>query len=152
MRFLELSSLFDVMSAFPTEESCVTYLERLKWNGNICSPFERVSKVYICKNDKYKCDATNKYFNVRTGTIFQDSKMPLRKWIMALYIFTSHKKGISSYQLSRNLSITQKTGWFVLHPLRYAMSRGSFWDLPLKGTVEGMKLTLEGTRVTSTVV
>ncbi|MES2559662.1 MAG: IS1595 family transposase [Bacteroidota bacterium] len=144
MRFLEFSSLFDVMAAFPTEESCARYLEVLRWNGNIASPFERVSKVYTCKNGKYKCDATNKYFNVRTGTIFQDSKMPLRKWIMALYIFTSHKKGISSYQLARDLSITQKTAWFVLHRLRYAMSKGSFWDLPLKGTVEADECYLGG--------
>jgi transposase-like protein len=136
MKFIEFSCLFDVMQAFPTEESCVKYLEGLRWGNNIVSPFERVSKVYICKNGKYKCDATNKYFNIRTGTIFQDSKLPLRKWIMAIYIFSSHKKGISSYQLGRDLAITQKTAWFVLHRLRYAMSQGSMWDLPLNDTVE----------------
>jgi transposase-like protein len=144
MKFLEFSSLYDVMAAFPNEETCVKYLEGLRWSGDVRSPFERVSKVYICKNGKYKCDATNKYFNVRTGTIFQDSKMPLQKWIMAMYIFSSHKKGISSYQLGRDLSITQKTAWFVLHRLRYAMAKGSLFDSPLDDTVEADETYIGG--------
>lgn len=136
MRFLEFSSLFDIMQAFPTEESCVVYLEKLRWGGAPVSPFDATAKVYKCKSGKYKCGKTLNYFNVRTGTIFQDSRMPLRKWIMAIYLFTTHKKGISSHQLARDLSITQKTAWFVLHRLRFAMSQGSMWDYFDSGVVE----------------
>ena len=56
-----------------------------------------------------------KYFNVRTGTIFDNTKIPLQKWFLALYVFSSHKKGISSHQLAKDISVTQKSAWFLLH-------------------------------------
>ena len=119
-------SIFDLLKAFPDEQTCINHLEQLRWNGNVVSPFLEGSKVYKCKNNRYKCTGTNSYFNVRTNTIFEDTKLPLQKWFMALYIFSSHKKGISSHQLAKDISITQKSAWFVLHRLRYAFDHPEF--------------------------
>ena len=122
----EFKSIFDLLKAFPTEQSCIDHLERLSWNGNPVSPFDAGSKVYNCKGNRYKCKNTGKYFNVRTGTIFDNTKIPLQKWFLALYVFSSHKKGISSHQLAKDISVTQKSAWFLLHRLRYAFDHPNF--------------------------
>lgn len=122
----EFKSIFDLLKAFPTEQSCIDHLEKLSWNGNPVSPFSPASKVYKCAGNKYKCKDTGKYFNVRTGTIFDNTKIPLQKWFLALYVFSSHKKGISSHQLARDISVTQKSAWFLLHRLRYAFDHPNF--------------------------
>jgi transposase-like protein len=74
----------------------------------------------------FKCKNTGKYFNAKVGTIFEDTKIPLIKWYMALYIFSSHKKGVSSHQLAKDIDVTQKTAWFMLHRLRFAFNAPSF--------------------------
>lgn len=122
----EFKSIFDLIKAFPTEQSCIDHLEKLSWNGNPVSPFNPESKVYKCAGNKYKCKTTGKYFNVRTGTIFDNTKIPLQKWFLALYVFSSHKKGISSHQLARDITVTQKSAWFLLHRLRYAFDHPNF--------------------------
>jgi hypothetical protein len=122
----EFSSIIELIQKFPDEQSCIDHLETIRWNGHVISPFNPDSKVYKCAGNKYKCKETGKYFNVRTATIFEDTKMPLQKWFMALYIFSSHKKGISSHQLAKDLNITQKSAWFVLHRLRYAFDHPAF--------------------------
>lgn len=111
-------SIFDLIKTFPDEQSCITHLEKLRWNGNVISPFDESSKVYTCKDNKYRCKNTGKYFNVKTNTIFDNTKLGLPKWFMAIFIVTSHKKGISSLQLSRDLDITQKSAWFMLQRIR----------------------------------
>lgn len=122
----EFESIIDLLKVFPDEQSCIDHLERLMWNGNVVSPFDAKSKVYKCKNNRYKCASTGKYFNVRTGTIFDNTKIPLQKWFLALYIFSSHKKGLSSHQLARDITVTQKSAWFLLHRLRYAFDHPNF--------------------------
>src|SRR5205085_1904861 len=66
---------------------------------------------------------------------FEDSKVPLKKWLIAMYLLTAHKKGISSHQLGRDLDVTQRTAWFMLHRLKHALKTKSF-DAPLTGIVE----------------
>jgi hypothetical protein len=132
---MEFKSIFDFIRTVPDEASCIQYLEEIRWAGNVISPFDETSKVYKCANNKYKCKNTGLYFNVRTGTIFESSKIELTKWFMALYIFSSRKKGISSYQLAKDISITQKSAWFLLHRLRYMFNHPSFKEL-LSGEVE----------------
>lgn len=131
----EFKSIFDLIKAFPTEQVCIDHLERLNWNGTPVSPFDSTSKVYKCAGNKYKCKNTGKYFNVRTGTIFDNTKIPLQKWFMALYVFSSHKKGISSHPLAKDISVTQKSAWFLLHRLRYAFDHPNFKAI-LEGHVE----------------
>lgn len=115
---LKLESLFGFLKSRSSEQSCIKYLEKRRWKGIITSPFDPNSKVYKCAGNKYKCKNTGKYFNAKTGTIFENSKISLWKWFYTLYVFVNHKKGISSHQLAKDLNITQKSAWFVLHRLR----------------------------------
>lgn len=127
----DFNSILGIIKAFPTEEKCIEHLEALRWNGNPVSPFDPESKVYKCKGNKYKCKNTGKYFNVRTGTMFDNTKVELQKWFIAMWLITSHKKGISSLQLSRDLDVTQKTAWFMNHRIRacFGMENDSNPDL-----------------------
>lgn len=111
-------SILDLIETFSTEQVCINHLEELRWNGNIISPFDPTSKVYKCKNNKYRCKNSGKYFNVKTNTLFDNTKIKLQKWFLAIYLVTSHKKGISSIQLSKDIHVTQKTAWFMLQRIR----------------------------------
>jgi len=114
----DFNSIIDLLKTFPTEQSCINHLEQLRWNGYIVSPFDNTSKVYKCKDNKYRCKNTGKYFNVRTNTLFDNTKIELQKWFLAIFLVTSHKKGISSIQLSKDIDVTQKTAWFILQRIR----------------------------------
>ena len=117
----EFNSLFELLEAFPTEESCIRYLEGLRWKEGVTSPFDPDSKVYICSKGRYMCKNTGRLFNVKTGTIFENTKLSLRKWFMAIWLILSHKKGISSMQLARDIKVTQKTAWFILQRVRICL-------------------------------
>ncbi|MCL2187966.1 MAG: IS1595 family transposase [Defluviitaleaceae bacterium] len=114
----DFNSIIELLQAFPDEQTCIDHLDALRWNGYVVSPFDATSKVYKCTGNKYRCKNTGKYFNVRTGTMFDNTKVPLQKWFLAIWLVTSHKKGISSMQLARDIDVTQKTSWFMLHRIR----------------------------------
>jgi len=114
----DFNSLLELFETFPDEQSCINHLEQLRWNGFVVSPFDPTSKVYKCKDNKYRCKNTGKYFNVKTNTLFDHTYIPLRKWFAAIWLVTSHKKGISSLQLSRDIDVTQKSAWFMLQRIR----------------------------------
>jgi len=115
-------TLLDLTKTFSDEAACIQHLESILWPTGPVSPFDSASKVYKCAGHRYKCKNTGKYFTVTKGTVFEDTKIPLVKWFMALYLFSSHKKGVSSYQLARDIGVTQKSAWFLLHRLRYAFA------------------------------
>lgn len=114
----EIKSILDLLKAFPDEQSCIDHFEKIRWDGNVVSPFDATSKVWKCKGNKYQCKNTGKYFNVKTATLFDNTKMPLQTWFLAIFLITSHRKGISSLQLGRDLNITQKSAWFMLQRIR----------------------------------
>ncbi len=118
--------ILNFMQNFPDEESCVKYFENLRWGGKVVSPFHPASKVYKCANGKYKCRNTGKYFDVKTGTVFAGTKLTLRYWGFAIFLFMSHKRGISSCQLARDLGVTQKTAWNMLHKIREFMKSQNY--------------------------
>ncbi|MER0217067.1 MAG: IS1595 family transposase, partial [Nitrosomonas sp.] len=129
------NTIIDLIRAFPNEQTCVDHLESLRWNnGSIVSPFDPDSKVYKCANNRYRCKNTGKYFNVKTATLFDNSKVELQKWFLAIWLVTSHKKGISSVQLSKDIGVTQKTSWFMLQRIRNCF--GSVNDNDLSNEVE----------------
>lgn len=131
---VEFKSLADLHKRFPDEQSCRDYIEQLRWNGTPECPHCAHSKVYKYQNGRlYKCAKCRKQFTVKVGTIFEDSTLPLQKWFMAIYFATAHKKGISSLQLSRDLGVTQKTAWFVMHRIREIFKPDS---KKLSGTIE----------------
>lgn len=117
----KVSGFLHFTKSFPTEQSCIEYYEKLRWKGKVISPFDKDSKVYKCSNGKYRCANTGKYFNVKTGTIFENTKLPMQYWFYAMFLFLSHKRGVSSCQLARDLGVTQKTAWTMLHKLRSYM-------------------------------
>jgi transposase-like protein len=116
----QFKSLLQLLDHFKEESTCVEYLVQSRWNGGaVCCPHCGNEKVYVT-NRGYKCadKHCSKKFTVTTGTIFENTKISLRLWFAAIYLGTAHKKGISSLQLSRDLNITQKTAWFLLHRVR----------------------------------
>lgn len=135
---IHYKSLIDMLEAFPHEESCISHLERLRWPcGIICQNCGRSGKVYrYKKRPLYKCGDCKKQFSVRKGTIFEDSRLPLKKWFAAAWLVTENRKGISSYQLAREIGVTQKTAWFMLGRLREVAIGMSGSGGPLDGTAE----------------
>lgn len=114
----KFNSIPDLLQHFSTEQVCIEYLENLRWGGEVVSPFDETSKVYRCKDHLYRCKNTGKYFNAKTGTFLENTKISLRKWFLAVWLITSHKRGISSLQLARDLNVTQKTAWFMAQRIR----------------------------------
>ena len=132
----EFNSLFELIEYFKDEQTCINYLADKRWEGKSCCPHCECAKVYCFSDGKrYKCSSCKKQFSVRIGTIFEDSNISLKKWFIAIYLITSHKKGISSYQLAKDLKVTQKTAWFMLHRIRYALGQCNL-DTELDGEVE----------------
>lgn len=131
----QFKSLLQVLDYFKNEETCISYLANSRWGETPSCPHCGNVGAYIT-NRGYKCKAKecHKKFTVTTGTIFESTKISLRIWFAAMYLCTAHKKGISSLQLSRDLNITQKTAWFVLHRIREMLNSNN--TEPLTGTVE----------------
>src|SRR5260370_200937 len=129
-------NLIDLFRAFPNEDVCVKHLRAIRWqNGEYC-PHCGHDKVYpLSKRRLFKCAQCRINFSIRVGTIFEDSKLPLQKWFAAIWLITNHPKGIASTTLAKDLKVTQKTAWFILHRLRFA-SRLKDFDMPLSGIVE----------------
>ncbi|MCW6512023.1 transposase [Hyphomicrobiales bacterium BP6-180914] len=114
-------SLFDLMNAFPDDQACVDHLRAIRWKDGEFCPYCNGSKIYTFSDRKtFKCGDCRQRFSIKVGTIFEDTKLPLRKWFMAIWLITNHPKGIASTTLAKDLKITQKSAWFVLHRLRHA--------------------------------
>ncbi len=90
----DFDSLFDLLDYFTTEEVCEEYLAVIKWNGNPTCPYCESDRVNVLKGKtkRFKCYGCRKQFSVKVGTIFHDTKISLRKWFIAIYLVTSHKK------------------------------------------------------------
>lgn len=140
-------NLKEVMSQLGNEGECRKYMEEMRWGGKPICPHCGQDKPYKLKNGKtYRCRSKTckKDFTVMVGTVFENSKVPLSTWIASLYLLSAHKKGISSLQLSRDLGITQKTAWFVLHRLRMIMGDPEPAE-PLENIVEVDETYVGGT-------
>ncbi len=129
-------SLFQLFEAFPDEQSAIDHLRAIRWKDGAFCPHCGSTRVMHFKDKRtHKCHDCRQRFSIKVGTIFEDTKLPLRKWFAAIWLITSHKKGIASTTLAKDLKITQKSAWFVLHRLRHAARTNSF-NAPLKGEVE----------------
>src|SRR3569623_373593 len=129
-------TLFQMMAAFPDEQTAIDHFTAIRWADGAYCPLCGSTKVYHFSDKRtHKCGDCRKRFSIKVGTIFEDTKLPLRKWLMAIWLITSHKKGIASTTLARDLGITQKSAWHMLHRLRHAARTQSF-NKPLDGEVE----------------
>ncbi|MBQ6704724.1 MAG: IS1595 family transposase [Opitutales bacterium] len=129
-------SILDFFKEYPDEEAARKYFEDIRWKDGVRCPYcggVHVSKCAGKSPMPYRCRDCRKHFSVRVGTIMESSKLPLQKWLLAMYILFNSKKGISSVQLAEMLGTTQKTAWFLAHRIRE--TRGSEKGF-FTGTVE----------------
>lgn len=124
----------EFMQTFSSEDICIQVMEQTRWGDKVVSPFDPTSKVYKCKNHKYRCKNTGRYFTVKTGTCFARSKLPFIKWFYVMWIFSCSKRGISSHQIAKDIGVTQKTAWYMLHKIRESMRKEN--DYMVEGEVE----------------
>ena len=133
--FTKFNSLISLTTYFNTEDICKQTIIESRWaDGDIICPYCGKHHCKTSKNGRYHCTHCNKYFSCLVGTIFENTKTPLTKWFVAMYLISSHKKGISSCQLARDIAISQKTAWHMLHKIRalFPQSDAEGFD----GTVE----------------
>lgn len=127
-------STFQVFKFFPDAEAARLYIEGRRWpKGAVCPACQEAERITARKGGYYRCNACKLDFTVRTATIFERSHIPLHKWIYAMYLLMTARKGVSSLQLGKEIGVTQKSAWFLLHRIREACGN----DLTvLKGIVE----------------
>ncbi len=114
-------STYQVFQMFPDEGAARTYLEARRWPNGVCCPAcAEAARITPRPNGFYRCNACKTDFTVRTGTIFERSHIPLHKWVYAMYLLMTARKGISSLQLGKEIGVTQKSAWFMLQRIREA--------------------------------
>lgn len=114
-------STYQIFQLYPDEATARTYLEIRRWpSGAVCPACSEASRITPRPKGFYRCNACKADFTVRTGTIFERSHIPLHKWIYAMYLLMTARKGISSLQLGKEIGVTQKSAWFMLQRIREA--------------------------------
>jgi len=123
-------TLQDAILYFSDEQTCIDAVAQMRWmNGVICPHCEvKTAKppIYLKTQKRWKCRECREQFSVKVGTVFEDSPIPLRKWLPALWMLSNCKNGVSSWEIHRSLGVTQKTAWFMLHRLRLAFIGGGY--------------------------
>lgn len=139
------TTLLAAVRYFEDEAICRDFLAHLRWpDGVRCVECDSDRVGFISTRSLWKCRACGKQFSVKKGTIFEDSPIPLSKWLPAIWLYSAGKKGRSSHQLARDLGVTQKTAWFIGHRIRLAMETESFNRPFLSGEVEADETILGG--------
>jgi len=127
-------TLQQAIQYFSDEQVCIEAVAAMRWMDGarcpICVGDDAKNPYYLKTQKRWKCRSCRRQFSVKVGTIFEDSPIPLQKWLPALWLLISCKNGVSSWEIHRSLGVSQKTAWFMLHRLRLA----------LKGSSMGMKL------------
>jgi transposase-like protein len=128
----DLKSLAEAIRYFDDPQNCIDAVKEMRWpDGNIICPWcqvpERDRRHYWLDSQKrWKCYVCRKQFSVKMGTIFEDSPIKLDKWLIAIWLIGNCKNGISSYEIARHVGVTQKSAWFMLHRIRFALANGGW--------------------------
>ena len=125
-------SLLQATRYFADPDTCVNFVAGLRWiDGPVCPYCGGMKVSYLRTRRIFKCMAKecHKQFSVKVGTIFEDSAIPLDKWLTAIWLIVNCKNGISSYEIARALKVTQKSAWFMLHRIRLALARSTWFKL-----------------------
>jgi len=132
----DVLSTYEIMQRFPDEQSAIDYLSGIFWQNGVFCPYCKSKNVAprAGKKNFHHCNVCKKDFTIRTGTLFERSHIPLHKWIYAMYLISTARKGISSLQLSKELGIKQPSAWFLLQRIRRAC--GNMTDKILSGITE----------------
>jgi transposase-like protein len=133
-------TLQQAIQHFTDAENCRRFMVSVRWlDGIVRCPICDSDKVTYLENAKlYKCNSKHprQKFSLKVGTVFEDSPISLQKWLPAVWMIVASKNGISSYEVSRALGVTQKSAWFMMHRIRLALSSGSFVKMGDDGPVE----------------
>ena len=138
INFQKFNSIISLTSYFTSDAKCKQAIIESRWGvgegQDVVCPYCGKHHCKMSKNGRFHCTECNKNFSCLVGTIFENTKLPLIKWFLAMYLISSHKKGISSHQLSRDLSVTQSTACYMLQKIRllYPQSDSEAFD----GTIE----------------
>ena len=140
--FTNFKSIIAVINYFHNEEVCKNALIEARWGDDVVCP--HCGKHHCTKraDGRFRCNACKHNFSCTTGTIFENTKLPLQKWFIAMYLMSSHKKGVSSCQIMRDCEVCQKTAWFMLHKIRGLFAQND--SLSLIGKVEMDEMYLGG--------
>lgn len=143
--YKSIRNLKELFIEFSDEQKCRDLLVQQRWNGSPICPYCGSNNFYVIEGGKrFKCGNKECYkkYSVTVGTIFHASNIPLSTWFGAVYLLSSHKKGISSCQVAKDLGVSQKTAWFMLHRIRESLNNNT---LPLlKNTVEVDEIYIGG--------
>jgi len=122
---------------FADPDNCLKFMVKLRWPDGkvICPTCGRDDVVFLQNQRKWQCKSvhTQRQFSAKVGTIFEDSALPLDKWLVAIWMIANCKNGVSSYEVARALGVTQKSAWFMLHRIRLAMQSRSLIKLGRTG-------------------
>src|ERR1700682_1818207 len=133
----EIKTLQQAIQHFSDYDNCREFMIAVRWaDGKVRCPACESEKVTYLKNARlYRCygDHTKQKFSLKVGTVFEDSPIPLEKWLPAVWLLVNSRNGISSYELHRAIGVTQKSAWFMLHRIRLAVQSGSFRKLGGEG-------------------
>src|ERR1022692_85239 len=136
-------TLTEAIKYFADPDVCLKFMVEFRWPaGPVCPRCQALDPMFISTRRTWQCKGCKKQFSVKVGTIFEDSPLPLEKWMAAVWLIAGAKNGISSYEIHRALGITQKSAWFMLHRVRLAMRRGSFDKM--QGEVESDETYIGG--------
>ena len=143
--FSNFKSVISVIKYFNNEDVCKQALVEARWGNDVVCPHCGQHHCVRRADGRFRCNKCKHNFSCTTGTIFQNTKLPLQKWFIAMYLMSSHKKGVSSLQIMRDCEVCQKTAWFILHKIRglYAQSDSQ----ALKGVVEMDEMYLGGREI-----
>jgi transposase-like protein len=117
--FKKFNSVISLTSYFTSDEKCKQAIIQSRWSdGDVVCPYCGGHHCVVRKDGKFRCKTCRRNFSCLVGTIFENTKLLLIKWFLAMYFISSHKKGISSYQLATNIEVTQTTAWYMLQKVR----------------------------------
>jgi transposase-like protein len=122
---MQPKNLQDAIKYFGDPDNALAYMVRLRWPDGIvrCPKCRRTDPVFLKNQRKWQCKSVHpkRQFSAKVGTIFEDSPIPLEKWLTAVWMLANCRNGVSSYEIARTIGVTQKSAWFMLHRIRLAM-------------------------------
>jgi transposase-like protein len=123
-------TLQQIIQHYSDEQTCIDTVARMRWpSGPECPACATKEPYYLKTQKRFKCRDCRRQFSVKLGTIFEDSPVPLQKWLPALWMLVNCRNGVSSYEIHRALGVSQKSAWFMLHRLRLVLQSGNVGKL-----------------------
>src|SRR5580704_5499685 len=130
------TTLIEAVRYFSDPDVCLQMMVKVRWPNGVQCPTCGSEKVSFLKNqNRWQCSTKHpkRQFSAKVGTVFEDSPLPLEQWLVCVWLEVNAKNSISSCELARALGVTQKSAWFMLHRVRFALKQGSFEKMGRKG-------------------